>query len=1347
MQVASSNVALSEVELERIVGDNKGHDISRKYSGGSHEAGYNRSNSHGNGNGRKYSGGSHEAGHNRSNSQGDDWKYSRSSYYGSHGSYGNNHYPPSDPRFDRSNVPDNEYIKQLLFENKELKGLVEEKNRTIERLQRQLSLLSPNGSNGNNTPLHQLQNNVSSLQSVSPVFVSSPSRPHPPPPIDSPPLPPHLLQHSITPKSNLTEASHDEILISPILQHQQQQSRAPKQQHQHHHQHHHQQHQQHHQRNEYNQRISLPTSKEMTSSPHLDEIMVSPSEIPVRSSLRSSELTNDKPITPKDNRRSSMTSDRSAAYLPNSVSNASNLSSNVSSRYSPIRVDEEKEKEKSDLQSVSNIPGNTTPHDDTMDSLKQSNMSIDTKQSFEHTLNTVESLDLSRDEAEDTIDSQYNLALESLKSQTDNTTTATAATTNTTNTTATTTTTTAASSSVIYTHNKQLARSTSSIGSTYKSSRIKPPFHHKLMHGNHSTTELAPPTSLKAALGEKNSSRNNISAYNTPPNQVIANYGVPNLTKNDFQTPEVLSDEKFEQFESPSSKLDEKNMAILPSPVADDSLKHQHSYHQAPASAASSLSAAAAAAVGALPLLPPPNSETQYSHNNQNQRLASPYNLQQQQPTYYTGRPLQTPTSSKNNIHVLSPQTPGSSFNVLNTPKTDMDESSLFIKPEEFHTIFIKVISTIHIDSLMNQTSAKKTDDPNITITINDRETNKEMWRIRKTHSQICSFDAEVRSIIEYFGMTNLPDKTSFASTTPSKIEARRALLQNYFNSIFLMPHIPHIVLYKLCLFLSLDFVNPLDDFKSGSRKEGYLVRKYKGIGTSWKVRWCQIENNQLEVYPFPGGQLQESISLYNAQIGRQAADSVAEDKGYRHAFLVMESPKASKLHSTTNKYFFCAETDEERDDWVTALIEFTEIVPSPEPKSADVSPQKPVNYADATTPADYDKKFSYDNYNEESGSPVSYANGKFASDQVSFQTSISTEEQGKRMKKRSYFSFRNRASSNASEQGSQPLPPSQPQQPPPPPQQQQQHQQQHQQQQQTQPQQPPPFPPPPTLPLPLPPQQQQLPQQPQPIQLQQQSRYTYAPVSNGYQSGVSQVHPIQVDSSNSMQQYLDELDLGNEVTKSIFGREIEVALELSSHDYMGRHIPSICFRCLDYLNRTGAIFEEGIFRLSGSASTIRQLKEAFNREHDLDLFRSPLKPDIHTVSGLFKTYLRELPSPILGTDAYLQLNNIVLNKHNKFLPSQIAIMFKEYLNNSNNIDAIHYDLCYVIFKFLRQIISQNQINRMNLKNLCIVFVPTLNLSLEVLSTILIDFECIFENGKPVSDSNREVLDLHIPNF
>ena len=186
------------------------------------------------------------------------------------------------------------------------------------------------------------------------------------------------------------------------------------------------------------------------------------------------------------------------------------------------------------------------------------------------------------------------------------------------------------------------------------------------------------------------------------------------------------------------------------------------------------------------------------------------------------------------------------------------------------------------------------------------------------------AFDNEIRPIVEYFGLPPIPDKSLLLSTSPNKVDARKNNLQNYFNTIFLMPHLPHIILYRICKYLSLDLINPLDDFRSGARKEGYLIRRYKGLGSSWKIRWCQVDGPFLEIYEIPGGVCIEQIKLKGSQIGKQTNDSVAEERGYRHAFLIMEPQK--KISSSSSKYFFCAESDEERDDWVEALVEFNEV-------------------------------------------------------------------------------------------------------------------------------------------------------------------------------------------------------------------------------------------------------------------------------------------------------------------------------------------------------------------------------------------------------------------------------------
>lgn len=615
--------------------------------------------------------------------------------------------------------------------------------------------------------------------------------------------------------------------------------------------------------------------------------------------------------------------------------------------------------------------------------------------------------------------------------------------------------------------------------------------------------------------------------------------------------------------------------------------------------------------------------------------------------TKYSQQSLVSPSSFER----PSSQTPGSSFHVLHTPKPEEDDVTLFIKPEDFQTIRIKVVSTITVN-------AKKSDEHNCTFSINDKASDKEMWRIRKSYNQIVAFDNEIRPVIEFFGLPPIPDKAIFGSTTPLKVDSRMRSLQDYFNTIFTMPHIPQTVLYRICRYISLDFVNPLDDFKSGAKKEGFLIRRYKGLGTTWKVRWCLVDGPALEIYDQPAGNLIEQIKLSGSQIGRQSADIVAEERGYRHAFLILESSKSSKISGAYPKHFFCAESDTERDEWIAAMVEFTENDPLAGNEHDDSSK--------TSTPQDENAEFGLRASKYVSGTSsntlaltMEEANNLPAFDEAN-------HKDGKKLKMRSLFPFRSK-----------------------------------------------------------------------PAQVEEAS-----PSEPSLSPLINQQPP-----NTSMNSYLDQMKLSDDLTKSVFGRELEFAFNLSHKSFNGYEIPSICYRCLDFLNRTGAIYEEGIFRLSGSASTIRQLKDKFNSAFDVDLFTSPLKPDIHTISGLLKTYLRELPHPIFGAGTYGELQRIITENSSRVPESSISLMIRDYLRDPHNIARVNLDLCVVIFGFLKAVIAQSSSNRMSLKNVCIVFVPTLNVSVEVLSLCLVDFDCVFRNGTPTPDHLRESLDLQIPTF
>lgn len=61
----------------------------------------------------------------------------------------------------------------------------------------------------------------------------------------------------------------------------------------------------------------------------------------------------------------------------------------------------------------------------------------------------------------------------------------------------------------------------------------------------------------------------------------------------------------------------------------------------------------------------------------------------------------------------------------------------------------------------------------------------------------------------------------------------------------------------------------------------------------------------------------------------------------------------------------------------------------------------------------------------------------------------------------------------------------------------------------------------------------------------------------------------------------------------------------------------------------------QGIFRLSGGAATVQQLRKDFDKGEDVSLNTIE---DPHIVAGLLKLFLRELPEPVFPFDHYHEL-------------------------------------------------------------------------------------------------------------
>jgi len=84
---------------------------------------------------------------------------------------------------------------------------------------------------------------------------------------------------------------------------------------------------------------------------------------------------------------------------------------------------------------------------------------------------------------------------------------------------------------------------------------------------------------------------------------------------------------------------------------------------------------------------------------------------------------------------------------------------------------------------------------------------------------------------------------------------------------------------------------------------------------------------------------------------------------------------------------------------------------------------------------------------------------------------------------------------------------------------------------------------------------------------------------------------------------------------------------------------------------------EEGIFRISGRSSQISELKQEFDKGTDMDMREChPGDLDPHAVAGLFKSYLRELPSPILTPELTPMFDAYAKRKQGSAPPSILSL-------------------------------------------------------------------------------------------
>ncbi|XP_042866805.1 rho GTPase-activating protein 100F-like isoform X6 [Penaeus japonicus] len=173
----------------------------------------------------------------------------------------------------------------------------------------------------------------------------------------------------------------------------------------------------------------------------------------------------------------------------------------------------------------------------------------------------------------------------------------------------------------------------------------------------------------------------------------------------------------------------------------------------------------------------------------------------------------------------------------------------------------------------------------------------------------------------------------------------------------------------------------------------------------------------------------------------------------------------------------------------------------------------------------------------------------------------------------------------------------------------------------------------------------------------------------------------------------------------ALFGVDLDT---VSNRESGGGTVPLLIARCVAEVERRGLDII-GLYRLCGSATKKRLLRDAFERNPRLVDLSSDNVPDINVITGILKDYLRELPEPLFTKCLYQMLVDALT----VMLPDDPEGNAKLMFSILDCLPKVNRMTLFLLMDHLRLVASQSERNKMTTQNLAICFGPVLMLQSE----------------------------------
>ncbi|XP_032780420.2 rho GTPase-activating protein 21 isoform X10 [Daphnia magna] len=165
-------------------------------------------------------------------------------------------------------------------------------------------------------------------------------------------------------------------------------------------------------------------------------------------------------------------------------------------------------------------------------------------------------------------------------------------------------------------------------------------------------------------------------------------------------------------------------------------------------------------------------------------------------------------------------------------------------------------------------------------------------------------------------------------------------------------------------------------------------------------------------------------------------------------------------------------------------------------------------------------------------------------------------------------------------------------------------------------------------------------------------------------------------------------------------GATIGVPLEFCPRSSLSESIPLIVELCVGIVEARG-LESVGVYRVPGNSVAVNALSDSLNRGFDGLNQSDPRWNDVNVISSLMKSFFRKLPDPLVTSELYG-----ALIEASKIEPEQVRLNSIKRL--VDELPEPHYSTLRYLVGHLSRVAGKSNVNKMEARNLAIVFGPTL---------------------------------------